>query len=455
MIHTTGQGTDADDILEITVDPDYVPWKTWESVRELMQNAVDAHEDGFKMDVSYNAAKSQLEISNAGAHLSRATLVLGKTDKKGSTTKRGKFGEGYKLACLSLVRKKHFVSILNGHEIWYPFLHKSTKFDTEVLGIKVVSNPDPFPGVKFIVDNITEDEYKIVCGRLLFVKPPKKALETERGSVILDKDKQNKLYIRGIYIAEMPDRCQFSYDLKYAETDRDRKMAEPNSLKTEIATVFADAVKSGKLDVAQAYKILNNEDAGFFTSEWGESRALSDYPWHDGFNQLIVDYFKNKYGKGYVPVSSRSEALESEHYGFRGILCSSAITKIYNEVEDSFKELASKESVIPNKIYSLDELTKVENQNLTWAINLFKTIHRTNFDVEVVDFKNTSTLGLWERKRLVNDLIRLSKTIVSNRAVLISVLIHEVAHQNGLDGTSDHRREIERLSGLIIDRNVK
>ena len=65
--------------------------------------------------------------------------MLGCSSKGSIDGMIGKFGEGYKLALIVLLRKGFKVDIINADEEWKPRFANSEKFDTQVLTIDVKS----------------------------------------------------------------------------------------------------------------------------------------------------------------------------------------------------------------------------------------------------------------------------------------------------------------------------
>jgi hypothetical protein len=66
-------------------------WSEWESIRELIQNALD-------VSGSYTLEKlsDSLTISDNGEGLKVSDLLFGVTSKANNSSMRGKFGEGLK-----------------------------------------------------------------------------------------------------------------------------------------------------------------------------------------------------------------------------------------------------------------------------------------------------------------------------------------------------------------------
>ena len=100
---------------EIPISPNYVHnWGVQEAVRELLQNAIDADKCGYKKDVLYNKESNLLTIVSTGVTLPVSSLVLGCSTKDENESLIGKYGEGYKLALVVLLRKGYIINICNG-----------------------------------------------------------------------------------------------------------------------------------------------------------------------------------------------------------------------------------------------------------------------------------------------------------------------------------------------------
>ncbi len=87
--------------LELTISPDYVNWGVWACLREFLQNAKDGDTMGYPMTVRYKRranAPDGIVIKNDGFSLTKDTLVLGTSRKRGSEDQIGQFGVCYIIA---------------------------------------------------------------------------------------------------------------------------------------------------------------------------------------------------------------------------------------------------------------------------------------------------------------------------------------------------------------------
>ena len=213
---------------ELPISPNYVSnWGIKEAIREILQNAIDSDNCGHPKQILYSADEAVLTIINKGARLPLSSLVLGCSSKDDIDGMIGKFGEGYKLALVVLLRKGLKVDILNGEEEWIPSFKLSDNFGTQVLNIEVNQLPEnaECDDVVFAISGIDEDLYKEL--QLLFPcinDDYGDVVESDNGTILLDKKFQGKMYVEGLFI-QSDNNFQYGYNFKSSvvDLDRDRK----------------------------------------------------------------------------------------------------------------------------------------------------------------------------------------------------------------------------------------
>lgn len=433
--------------VELSIAPTYVKWGMWEALRELIQNAKDADDLGYKMDITYFPKSSRLEISNAGVKLGRETLVLGNTSKRDNINQRGEFGEGYKLALATLLNLQCKISMFNDTEVWQPFLKISSVFNTVVLALTFSKAPMPTGALKFEITGVSPEVWKTVSERLLFLGPtPESSIKIDfAGHILNEAVYKSKLYVKGIFVGNLPQEHWFGYDLLNVKLDRDRNLADPFSLKSEIRAILKKAVILEKIDAKTAFEILGKQDvgeSGCFISDWDEGGP---------FHMKIKEFFVALHGENAIPVEGMGEAIEAQHYGLKGVIVSPAVRAILSKVIQPFVNVRKVKATEAIKTYCIDELSKDEIENFRWATSLVSTVE-PKMDVNkiaVVDFRSVNVHGTFD-----NGYIRLSKTDLVNRKELIATTVHEVSHFYGADGTVEHRDACERIFSEIICLNM-
>jgi len=427
------------DRIELSLAPDYVGWDIWASIREFFQNAKDADDLGMAMSVVHDPAAQLLTIANQGARLERSTLVLGSTSKRG-TEQRGKFGEGYKLALASLLQLGHKITIHNWDEIWTPSIEWSAVYETMVMVINIKPSILPTPQLGIVVDKVSAIDYKNISSKLLFDKEGVLAAQTMADGILLtDKQYVGKLYVKGIYINELPGMFKFGYDLFRLKINRDRSLADPWSLDAEIHKILNAALV---LKILTAKNLFEAFEEGF-----DELQAIKDGNCLGSvIPQLMVAEFTAKYRETAVPVGSQTDSSYAQMRALKPIFCSQALIKILARGGLSFVRPPENKELDFSKTYNHNELTNLELNNLKTAVSFVNQVERTKLsEVGVVDFNSKTVAGLWKGGK-----IYLSRKTLSSKTDTVSTLVHEVGHHWGDDGSIGHRSACERIFSKII-----
>lgn len=428
--------------LELTIKTDYLPnWGVWQGLRELVQNARDAElELGAPMTVDwYN---DTLRIENDGAILPHEALLLGHTTKVGREELIGRFGEGLKLGILALVRAGMPVKIRSGSEVWVPTIQRSEKFNADVLVFDVQGGRKPENRVRIEVGGVSKDVWEGAKWKFRFLSKDSEntAVSTPSGTLLLGEKMKGHIFMKGIYVST-DAKLEYGYDLARGELDRDRKMvdqydfmfrardilAEANAKRPDLLSGFVAALEKGSPDVR-----------GFDTYSYVPAEV----------KEAVAADFKTKHGKDAVPVRTLGESKDLDHLGKKGIVVGEALANVLASTLPSAAEVkeALKEETLAR--YGWSDLTEVERQNLTEAIDLINAsgVAKASIDlIDVVDFRSPDLLGLFKGGRTL-----LSRKRLSDRNVSLMTLVHEVAHHAGEDGAKDHVAAVEAIwSGIV------
>lgn len=263
---------------ELPISPNYVGnWGIKEAIREILQNAIDSDKCGHPKQILYNAEASVLTIVNKGARLPLSSLVLGCSGKTDIDGMIGKFGEGYKLALVVLLRKGLSVDILNGKEKWKPSFKMSDNFGTQVLNIDVSDIPDnaECDDVVFAISGIGSDLYN----ELLLAFPCinddyGNVIESDNGYILLDDKFKGKMYVEGLFI-QTDNNFKYGYNFNSEAVclDRDRKAINYYELKklTAASVITAErccpelfkAISDSYTDVKDIKDVLDDASEEF------------------------------------------------------------------------------------------------------------------------------------------------------------------------------------------------
>jgi len=177
---------------------DYVAdWSAPEAIREVLQNFLDNPQP-----FEYNFSNGTLEFTNKNTTLHQSTILMGSSSKRNDVNSVGGKGEGYKIACLVLLREDYSVTIYNGSKIWTPTFEYHDDFETEVLVFWEEDRIHNDGDLTFEVDGADESLIEDIIDKCLYLqKDLGTVYEGERGRVLLDK--VGKLYVGGLYVCDI------------------------------------------------------------------------------------------------------------------------------------------------------------------------------------------------------------------------------------------------------------
>ena len=213
---------------ELPISPNYVSnWGVKEAIREILQNAIDAEKCGCEKQINYNEELHNLYITTKGTTLPISSLVLGCSSKTNEDNMIGKFGEGYKLALVVLLRNGHQVSIANGENYWDISFEYSDIYKTEVLCVGTLNKclVQEIPSIVFCITNIDQDLYNEFLQYFPCINEDYgETVESAYGSILLDKRFKGKMYVEGLYI-QSDNNFDYGYNFNadVVDLDRDRK----------------------------------------------------------------------------------------------------------------------------------------------------------------------------------------------------------------------------------------
>ena len=427
--------------IPLSISPNYVQWGFWQAIRELFQNGMDSHDKGNKLNFGYTPETKNLVIRNLGATLPRNTLVLGVSDKKNDASQRGEFGEGYKLACATLLRLGCRVYIHTGAEIWVPEIAHSKEFNTDILWMKITKAEPKVDSLTFSIYGIPEDEWKLAVSRLLFLQTYPEHIPTGSGKILTAKEHANKLYVRGIYVDDLSDGYEFGYDLNGLKLDRDRQMANAWDLKSGVAQCIRNGIESGRLEANTLIRILDEERGEKCVAEFSIEKS--------DFIRKIAESFATIYGADAVPVQDIEQSAIAASAGLKGIVVSTPLLKLLLKQLMPYDKVVKLRLMDVEKRYSIFELSKEELDNLKWAVETINKYEPCSLSkLQIVDFKGNHILGKFVHQTKE---INLARSLLTKRADLISTLVHEQCHAYGGDLTIQHRDACERVFGKIIE----
>lgn len=430
--------------FQLSLTSSYIAdWGIYEGVRELIQNALDADQDGYPMTVEYDQNSSCLRLINGGANLQPSVWLIGKTSKTESTH-RGHYGEGLALGVMALLRAGRNVTIQTPESTWRPSLEESATFPGEtVLTIRTRTRQRQRDSVDISVD-ITEAEWSEFRSSFLAFSEPKECISVPGfGSILLDPEQQGRCYVKGIFVREL-DNLGAGFNFQLASTDRDRRMLDIWDIKHHCHTLWLDALTNNRLTPADMLSRLeaDTQDVQYFQHAYmpGDAR------------QLLVDAFINRYGEKALPVKSLHEAKELEHFGRIGVLAPAALHNCLTtdsplNVQEVLKELRYSVS----RTVQWCDLTKQQRQIFDTVVDLVDAAGASlgyaplPLRLRIVEFNKPELLGTH-----IEDKIQVALHCLDSFEQFITVLVHELAHDRGSDGDVAHERAEGELFARIL-----
>lgn len=425
--------------IELTLHKEYcIDWNLFESIRELIQNARDGEvEFNARMEIQYRDKSDTLVIKNHDFCIKKESLLIGFSTKRGKENLVGKFGEGLNLGLLALVRNGLNVTIRSGDEVWKPVIEKSSKFDAEVLKIRI-SKASTFKNRTAVeVSPIKKDEWEKLKELFLFLSDKddprlRPVHKVSTGKILLHEEMKGMVFTKGIFVSRMPD-FQCGYDVDDVKLDRDRRMVDSYDFRWTTARMWAEAVKLKQADVMKVYSMLGDDIAD--VRDYGHC-------W-DAPAEGISEKFTYIHGKNATPVENIAQSKEVEHLGKIGVVVSVPLKRVLEKVVGTYE--SRKQTFVQRAItfISYHELSQEEKNVLSNAVEMIEGVipsadimERTN----IVIFADPNTKGHYKGGK-----IALSRNVLSSLTQTLATLAHEVVHCMGEDGEAVFHHTVEIL----------
>jgi hypothetical protein len=434
--------------LSIKADPGngYVEdWGVWEGIREVVQNGKDAEKElDAPLTVRYRKDSGTLVVENEGCTLPYEAMLMGHSTKRGREDLIGKFGEGFNLGILALLRKGLNVKIRSGSEVWTPSIQKSEKFNAQVLVFDIEKGRKDQKRVAVEIGRMSENDWKTIQVLFLFLTkiPDDKIVKTASGSLLLGDEYKSRLFVKGIFVGN-DVKLSYGYDFYSATLDRDRKMVEKYELQYRTQEVWRQAMATRPDLVDPFSKMLDDQAA--------DVSGLSEYTAKslpDSVKQKIVDEFLALHGPDALPVDSLAVSQEIGHLGKKGIICPKPMQNVLESVLGNAATNKAKLATEVVKLYGWHDLDDSEKAYLEDAIKTVNAVEPIDIDsIDVADFRNPKLLALYDNGR-----IQIAKHALSDRSSVLRRLVHEVAHRAGGDGEKGHVSNLERIWAGIVEK---
>lgn len=426
----------------------------WSGVREILQNGLDGKDRGYFLRISHGKARDRsgswaLKVVNEGITLTRDALVLGFSTKHNDDSQRGEHGEGLVVGINALLNNGHEVWIRTGNEVWQAKYQKNEN-GLELLVIDIKKQQKFVSDFIVEIKGITPEDWESYQDRLLFFSENDKRISCSEGTVLLDSKYKNQLFVKGIYVGQLPDKYTFGYDLSI-HLNRDREVANPWDLRTKIRNTIAQSLESGLFSMQEILSVLENDSCG-------ETMAFSEEYWYDSYDfaKKLAEDFATKHGENAIPVCSIGDSQRAEHFGKKGITVAQAVKKIIEKFTGKLEERLAESALNIKEKYSLAHLTCAEKENIRYVDYLVKLVENESFAdiLQIVDFVGDNIRGRADTKDGKLERISIARRIVSDRTKLLQTFVHEVAHKYASDGDAAHTEHQVRILSEIITKEI-
>ncbi len=427
----------------------YVPeWNGLDGLREFLTNWQDGKARHSQHEGSMSFTKSTkgewvLKLRNPGVYVTRDKLTFGGTDKQGRDDQIGHFGEGMKLGFMCVLRAGWTVRVVNHDEIWKIVMEHSREFGTEVLAIHISrrqTGPAGFFEVQ--VSGLPEmalDELK-KRSLALAPPPPEEVLTVPAGEILLSDRHKGFLYVHGILICALPEPSSFGYNLNGVKLDRSRRLADPWDLKYEVRQALDAALLRNLLPGPRIFDILASDMVSM------ESLALQDMFCKGSVTAALRAEWEARYG-GLIPVGNMKDSIAATGLGIKSRTTSPVLAKLLG-IEGLDLKIQAKEARLQAKrLWGFEELSTVDQASVLWALRVIEPLGLDLGKFQVVDFPDEAVQGTYNSGTGV---IRIAQRVLQDRELLGVVLVHEIAHRAGADGSTEHLQEIQAIAGKLL-----
>lgn len=439
--------------LQTNISPDYVKgWDTAKAIRELIQNYLDSRQE-FGCDGYLKWEDGRAIIKDYGPGLELKHFAMGVSEK--SVNAKGKYGEGLKLALLTMARTGVPVELWTNGNVIRPVIEYNHSFQTELLAFEL--EPLSYESHKGTTIKFECAKEEFECGKSYFIEFFK------RGEKAFEWLVPNKIslpggyvFVNGTRVGELKDSL-YSYHLEEEEVgdigNRDREVIDMDSAISAISEMIAACASIKVIE-----GILRSIKSG--APAW-EAQSLRVYSWQiDGKNQeLWVKASNEVFGANAVFSSGDSKIdNQAEYMGYRII---QGVGWTWRNVLEDVDAIPSAAKVLKGtKLIKAHvaqrDLDPEEKQNLAYAKRMVKKYYAKDVPLRVSIIEqlalNSGSVsqrvkGVWDPHK---KMILIDREVLGSAVDAFFVLLHEAVHQ--VTGFNDCTAEFEQA---LLDIGVR
>ena len=480
-------------------------WGVWQAYREIVQNALDEMQyvlniwpDGYPcFNINTNSV-----VSDLGRGLAVRHLLVGTSEKP--EWSRGRFGEGLKLALMVLINLGVPVYIRSGsaetgsREIRPTFTQVNIEgAPVDVFCVCYKSIPENIVGTQvYIGDPTLCDRFRnnfvqglpIRCRAYTLMETETSGMPTKWGHILDCDEARGKIYVRDIYVRDMP--AFFGYNLFDVRLSESRDIASESDIRRGIEELWEDLIgdlyrersKRGSYDpnlikmwTDLLYKLI---DGALKSSMAGGKEVENEmYPatWNE-IKEVVADLFTSMYGK-YAAVVTKPDELEFAKYiGMNPIFfCTTPFCQwlsIVTKTSDRMNEKVGTATATVPKDKLPEPLRSIINDLEEIADYVTRGVPLANDYVKKVEYAYLKEGVCGETTHIPTTRITLNISCLMDACKYdainpdvaaancvreyISTLLHEVAHavSGAPDGSTLFERSLTNLLGYSVNNTI-
>jgi hypothetical protein len=380
--------------------------------------------------------------------------MLGETTKAGDANMIGQWGEGGKIGALVLVRDGRGITIDSGEFRYTASIEHSDEFGKDCLMWGVRHLPKShYNGIKVVVSGISKEMWNEYRNNFLSLRENPEEFEKgiigSYGDLLSRPEDKGRVFVKGIFVNK-DEKLTYGYNFHSAKIDRDRKMVQDFDLTYNIGWIMARALKTGRITAVQ---FMNMIQSG--------AKDMVHVQFHVQGEQAekLAQEFTRIYGVNAVPVGDQEDMRRVGHFGLKGIIVPKVLVEILSHTEIGMVNAMRKVANVDYNACSIDGIGASEAKNVREVLELLRKSNLHAIDVEFdmedtsltfVDFKDPRVMGTFCQGN-----IKLSKSILDDKVTILHVLVEELAHEKGADGSNEHKSQIHNIYCSIITSGLK
>lgn len=427
-------------------------WGIWDAVREFSQNSLDA--TGF---MSIENTPDGLLITDKGRGFNALNLLMGTTSK--SECDRGRFGEGLKIACLTVLNlglqvdiltdSMHIVPQFKTLEIEEPSTGEIVK--AEIMVFRYGKIP-PVGGTKVLIKGYTGetmlDRFNLETNKkIVHKKDISLCLNKPYPSYIIDEPVK-RIYVRNIYVQDLFDierPALYSYDLFNVRLSTDRNIPNTVDIFKEIGRLWS-SVSDVKM-IEAFFKHVKAE--GYEKDAKLSSETMGKFATGTSWNRTFNSVFPNSF----LYTDEKTSKLAEYHTKFqkKSVYLPSNIRNALENigVDSDGAVLERITSKLPKTPMSY---TDIQKANLEYLKMIHYRLREKYFPKLNKVFIGTQETMMDARGKVIEGNIYIRQDNADTMVNIIDVYGHEATHiifPNLADNTNDFYGRIGEVMAII------